>query len=265
MHKKPKKSLGQNFLADKNVLNKIVSACNFSLRDTVLEIGSGKGELTRLVAERTKKVYAVEIDKDLKDSFNNNLAEFRDRVKLINKDIIKVDLRELFGKGEAKIRVAGNIPYYITTPIIEYLLTYRSLIQDVFLTVQKEFARRVISPAGSKEYGALTCFIQYYAQAKILFSIKKGSFYPVPKVDSSLLHLVFRSCPAVDAQDPKLFFKLIRSAFNQRRKTLVNSLRRIVPDGRLESFFREYDIDRKIRPERLTLQDFANLANSLKK
>jgi len=166
MYKKPKKSLGQNFLADKNILNKIVSACDFSPRDTVLEIGSGKGELTRLVAERTKKVYSVEIDKDLKDSFNNNLAEFKDRVKLINKDIIKVDLRELLGRGEAKIRVVGNIPYYITTPIIEYLLTYRSLIQDVILTVQKEFARRVISPAGSKEYGALTCFIQYYARPK---------------------------------------------------------------------------------------------------
>ena len=265
MHKKPKKSLGQNFLADKNILNKIASACNFSLRDTVLEIGSGKGELTRLVAERVKKVYAVEIDKDLKDPFNYNLAEFSDRVKLVNKDIIKVDLRELIGKGETKIRVVGNIPYYITTPIIEYLLAHRSLIQDVFLTVQKEFARRVISPGGGKEYGALTCFIQYYAQAKILFSIKRGSFYPVPKVDSSLLHLVFRSRPAVDVEDPELFFKLIRSAFNQRRKTLVNSLRRIVPDGRLESFFRVYDIDTLVRPERLTLQDFANLANSLKK
>ncbi|MDD4953339.1 MAG: 16S rRNA (adenine(1518)-N(6)/adenine(1519)-N(6))-dimethyltransferase RsmA [Candidatus Omnitrophica bacterium] len=258
MRLKPKKSLGQNFLIDKNIRTKIIDSLSLDGKDAVLEIGAGRGEITVLIAEKAGQVYALEIDSSLCPILKDNLKAFLN-IEVINKDILKLDLKRYFaGK---RIRVVGNIPYYISSPILEHLIEHRAVIQDIFITVQKEFARRVVSPPGGKEYGAFSCFVQYYLEPEIVFDIKKNSFSPVPKVDSSLLKLVVRPHPAVNPKDEKLFFKLIRAAFGQRRKTLRNSLSELIPADRLNDFFKAQKIDPNTRPEKLSLLDFANLSN----
>jgi 16S rRNA (adenine1518-N6/adenine1519-N6)-dimethyltransferase len=257
MHPKPKKSLGQNFLVDKNILNKIISSCGFNNCDTILEIGAGRGELTGLLAQRAKKLFAVEIDADLylllKEKFKD-----QPNAEIIHQDILKFDFKKKFKKE--KIKVVGNIPYYISSPIIEHLFKYRDKIGSIYLTVQKEFARRVVAHSGSKDYGSFSCFVQYYSEPKILFYISKGCFYPAPKVDSAFLRLEVRKKPILSAAKEKILFRITRAAFNQRRKTLRNSLKGVITRQKLDKFFAKFAIDSNIRPEQLSLQDFANLA-----
>ncbi|MBM3244416.1 MAG: ribosomal RNA small subunit methyltransferase A [Candidatus Omnitrophica bacterium] len=262
MYIKPKKSLGQNFLTDKNIQRKIVSACGFSLQDILLEIGAGRGDLTALIAKQVKKVFAVEIDTRLLGVLRENLSCL-DNINILNCDILKFDISKFFANESRRIDVLGNIPYYITTPIIEHLIRHRHKLKNVFLTVQKELADRLAAQAGSKEYGSLSCFVQYYFSPKTIFSIKKNSFSPAPKVDSVFLKLVVRDRPLFALKDEAVFFNIIRAAFNQRRKTLRNSLKDKVPAGSLNSFFKDFNILPNIRPECLSLQDFANLANSI--
>jgi len=259
MYLKPKKRLGQNFLIDRNIQNKIINACNFRSSDTVLEIGAGRGELTGLIAERVNKVYAFEIDRDLCSILKDNLINHKNAA-VINGDFLKVDLKEYFKKSDEKIKVIGNIPYYITTLIIEYLLKYKDNIEIIFLTVQKEFALRMLSKAGNKDYGSFSCFIQYYTRPKKLFFITRTCFKPAPKVDSCFLQLEMRQEPPVKIENEELLFKIIRATFNKRRKTLRNSLKGIISLEGLEEFFVKYDIDSNIRPESLTLEDFAKLS-----
>ncbi|MDD5348156.1 MAG: 16S rRNA (adenine(1518)-N(6)/adenine(1519)-N(6))-dimethyltransferase RsmA [Candidatus Omnitrophica bacterium] len=257
---KPKKRLGQNFLLDKNIQKKIVACADVQPQDSVLEIGAGRGALTRLLAHKAHWVYAVEIDRDLcallKDEF-----KAVPNVVVMPQDILALDLRKQFSLLERKLVVIGNIPYYITTPIIEHFFDFRDLIKDIFLTVQKEFACRMTAAAGDREYGAFSCFVQYHTEPKILFEIKKTSFYPAPKVDSCFLRLSVRRKPPVEVADEGLLFRIIRAGFQQRRKTLKNSLKPVIPQQTLEAFFSQYSIDPRIRAEKLTLQDFANLAN----
>lgn len=253
MHYKPKKSLGQNFLFDKNIQRKIIASCEFKTQDTVLEIGSGRGELTQAIAERVNAVCALEIDAGLCEILQDSLKNYPN-VEIVNRDILKFNIKRHFSK------VIGNIPYYITTPIIEHLLEHRDKIDTIFITVQKEFAARITAEAGSKEYGALSCFVQYFAQAQNLFLIKKTCFSPIPKVDSCFLRLRIRKERALKLKDEQMFFKIIRAAFNKRRKTLRNSLEDIVTQEKLNVFFKAYGIDYNIRPEKLTLENFANLA-----
>lgn len=247
---------------DKNIREKLADSYGISRESEVLEIGAGTGDLTLLIAQKSGRVCALELDRNL-------CAILKQRVKgaanitVINGDILKFSLRRHFSPRN-KIKVVGNIPYYITTPIIERLLRYKDGISDIFITVQKEYAQRVITGPGSKLYGSFSCFVQYHCLPRILFGIKRTCFYPAPKVDSCLLYLKIRPEPAVKAGDEKLLFRIIRTAFNQRRKTLKNSLRRLVPEGRLSLFFAESRLDPNIRPERLRLEDFASLANSLK-
>lgn len=259
MHVKPKKRLGQNFLVDKNIQRKIVESCEFKPTDAVLEIGAGRGELTRLIANRAGSIYALEIDPYLCGVLKDSLKGCGN-VRIINKDILKFNLNAHFKKTET-VKILGNIPYYIVTPIIEHLLKYRHKIEVIFITVQKEFARRITAAGGSKDYSSFSCFVQYYTEPKILFHIKNSCFLPPPKVDSSFLRLKIRKILPVKPKDERLLFKIIRSAFNQRRKTLRNSLRGIIPRQNLEIFFNKYNIDPNIRPENLALNDFANLAN----
>jgi len=257
---KPKKYLGQNFLIDKNIQRKIISACDFQKDDTVLEIGSGRGELTHYIKDKVAMLYALEIDRALY-VFLKKEFEGEKKLKIINKDILKFNINKFFPKTKNKIKVFGNIPYYITSPIIECLLKFKDRIDSVYLTVQKEFALRIVAKPGPKDYGSFSCFVQYQSIPKILFFIKKNSFYPAPKVDSCFLRLAIRLVPAVHVNNEKLFFKIIRSAFNQRRKTLRNSLVDIVSKDKLSTFFLKFSLSPDIRPERLSLQDFANLAN----
>jgi 16S rRNA (adenine1518-N6/adenine1519-N6)-dimethyltransferase len=260
MRCKPKKSLGQNFLIDKSVRSKIIQSCAFHPTDTVLEIGAGRGELTRLIAQEAAFVYALEIDKDLCKELKNNCQDYKN-VEIICQDILRFDINAYFLRHRGKIKIFGNLPYYITSPIIEHLFGFRHKIEAVFITVQKEFAQRILAVPGGRDYGSFSCFVKYYSQPKKIFYIRKGSFFPVPKVDSCFLQLLIRKAPAVCVKDETLFFKIIRLAFNQRRKTLRNSLKQIIPPEKIEFFLKERGLEKNIRPERLGLDDFAYLAN----
>jgi 16S rRNA (adenine1518-N6/adenine1519-N6)-dimethyltransferase len=264
MYIKPKKSLGQNFLIDKNIQNKIVRACGLSQDDIVLEIGAGRGDLTAVLAGNAKKVYALEIDRRLCSLLEQGLMAY-DNCQVIKSDILKFDLVKFLheNKIKQKIKVIGNIPYYISSPIIEYLIGCRQMISSVFMTVQKEFGRRARAHPGSKEYGSFSCFVQYYAECIILFEISRSCFRPAPNVDSCFLSLFFREHPAVRVADEAAFFKLIRTAFNQRRKTLRNSLDGLLNKDQLVDFFQATGIDKNVRPEELSLVQFADLSNYL--
>lgn len=261
MRVKPKKRLGQNFLIDKNIQKKIIKGLELRSSETVLEIGSGRGEFSAPIADRIKKVYAVEIDPDLYGALEENIKDYPN-VVVIKKDILKLRLEKYFSNVKGKLKVFGNIPYYISTPIIEKLLGFRKKINTIYITVQKEFAKRIVAQPGSKIYGSLSCFVQYYTEPKIIFEIKKGSFYPMPKVDSCFLKLTIRKKTHLSKDKEKILFRIIRAAFNQRRKALRNSLKRVFPKEKLESYLQNYSIDKNTRPEDLTYQDFTNLINS---
>ncbi len=256
---KPKKSLGQNFLVDPNIRRKIIEVLELRPSDIILEIGAGKGELTGLIAPKVDKIYALEIDRRLYPLLTEHF-KVCNNVSIINQDILKFDLAKISNEDN-KIKVFGNIPYYISSPIIEHLIKYRAGISEVFITVQKEFAKRVVAGAKDEAYGSFSCFVQYYAIPKIVFEIKRGCFYPTPKVDSCLLKLRFRDVPAVSVEDEEALFKVIRAAFNQRRKTLRNSLKGKVPLKNLECFFFKNKLNSNVRPEELSLEDFASLVN----
>lgn len=260
MNIKPKKRLGQNFLIDPNIQRKIISYCGFQKTDVVLEIGSGLGVMTKPIYEQAGFVYALEIDSGLCDILKHNLQNL-DNLIILNQDILKLDFNEYFSKFKNSLKVFGNIPYYISSPIIEHLINFRGKIDSIFITVQKEFASRVVASAGSKAYGALSCFVQYYLEPEIMFTISRNCFRPAPKVDSSFLKMKVRRECAVSVKDEKFFFALIRAGFNKRRKTLRSSLSEIIPKQELEKFFNKYSINKNIRPENLSLSDFACLAN----
>jgi 16S rRNA (adenine1518-N6/adenine1519-N6)-dimethyltransferase len=260
MRSKPKKGLGQNFLVDKNARERIIRACAFTSRDIILEVGAGRGELTQLLAEKADLVYALEIDQTLCKGLRNDLKHLKNAC-VICQDILSFDINSYFSGHPGKIKVFGNLPYYITSPIIEHLFRFRNKIDTVFITVQKEFAQRIIAGAGERDYGAFSCFVQYFSEPKKLFYIKKGSFAPCPKVDSCFLRLSIREKPAVQVKDPAYFFKIIRTAFNQRRKTLKNTLKGIIPPKNIEEFLKARGLNPTIRPEELSLKDFAYLAD----
>ncbi|MCM8795331.1 MAG: 16S rRNA (adenine(1518)-N(6)/adenine(1519)-N(6))-dimethyltransferase RsmA [Candidatus Omnitrophica bacterium] len=249
MYLKPKKRLGQNFLIDPNIIKKIIVATGLSFDDTVLEIGAGRGELTQLIAPRTKKVYAVEIDSSLCNTLRQRLKDYP-HVEIIPQDILKLDLENL----DSELKVIGNIPYYLTTPILRHLLKFRHKISLIYISVQKEFAARILAKVGTKAYGAFSCFMQYYTKPENLFIIKRTCFWPVPKVDSCFLKIKIRKKPILPSDKEKLLFRVIRQAFSQRRKTLKNSLKKIIPAEKLPH--------PNLRPEDLSLRDFINLINS---
>lgn len=260
MHYKPKKRLGQNFLVDKNIQKKLVRACNFAPHDTVLEIGAGTGELTGLIAGQVSKIYALEIDKDLCANLKKLFDDYPN-VRIVSQDVLQFNFKKYFcGK---KVKILGNIPYYISTPIIERLINFREVTDTVFITVQKEFAERVCAASGSKTYGSLSCFVQYYFKPQIIMQIKKNSFFPAPKVDSCFLRLEAKKNLPLKKSGEKLFFRIVRQAFNQRRKTLRNSLKNIIPPEKLQRFLASFNLDSNIRPEQLTIQDFINLVKTL--
>ena len=260
MHFKPKKRLGQNFLIDKNIQRKIIDCLELKFSDIVLEIGAGRGELTWFIAGGVNKAYALEIDAALCRTLKVNLKDYSN-AEIINQDVLNLNFRKYFGKLKNKIKVFGNIPYYISSSIIEYLIKFRDKIEVIFITVQKEFAKRITAVPGSKVYGAFSCFVQYYFEPKIILNIKKTCFLPKPKVDSCLVRLGVLKLPRVRPKDEKLFFKVIRAAFSKRRKTLRNSLSGIISLQKLDKFFNKNSIDSNIRPEDLSLEDFANLSD----
>jgi 16S rRNA (adenine1518-N6/adenine1519-N6)-dimethyltransferase len=220
MHKKPKKYLGQNFLIDKNIQRKIISSCEFTPDDTVLEIGSGRGELTSLIWPRVKKLFALEVDTELIPELRRSIKG-ANNVKIINEDILKFDLRKIKLTTGEKIKVIGNIPYYISSPILGHLFKFNDFISNIFITIQKEFAYRLSAVKGTKSYGALSCFVQYYREPQIIMNIKKTCFSPVPKVDSAFVWLKAKERKDITLKDETLLFRIIKTAFTKRRKILM--------------------------------------------
>lgn len=270
---KPIKKLGQNFLKDKFVLRRIVDSAGIDYNDVVLEIGTGTGNLTKYLCEKSKFVYTVEKDARLCSVAKENLKEF-DNVKIINNDILEIDVgagpcaRPLQGNHRGlplQLKVVGNLPYYITTPIIFKLFDYRQYISDIVIMVQKEVAQRIIALPGGKDYGILSCTVQFYAKPQILFYIKKGLFYPQPEVDSALVRLEVLKQPSVSVTSEEKFLKLIKTAFNQRRKTLVNSLCSKSGLGLIKNealdILQKSGIDPARRAETLSLEEFARICN----
>ena len=250
----PKKHLGQHFLADPNVRSRIIEHCNLKETETVLEIGPGLGALTKDIACRVQNLYAVEKDTTLGETLKKNLPE---NVTVIQGDILKYDL----GLLPAGIKVIGNLPYYISSPIMEKILTHRPMFTDIFFTVQLEFGQRLTAKLNTKDYSALTCFVQYHADAKILFKISPSAFSPSPKVMSCFVHLKPRG-PATQAKDPDRLFKIIHHAFQQRRKKIANALTSLWDKEKAEALLKEAGIDGELRPENIPLKNYIRLANT---
>ena len=262
------KTLGQNFLIDKNVLNKIVSASELNENSCVLEIGPGAGTLTRRLAETGARCTAVEIDKALLPILGETLAGF-DNFNLINSDILKVDLKKLI-KDEfdnKPFHVIANLPYYITTPIIMQILESRLSVVSMTLMVQKEVADRMCATCGSKEYGALSVAVQYYTIPTVICRAEPHCFIPQPKVASSVVHLKVSATPTVTVSDEKKFFAIVKSSFGQRRKTLLNALSKSpyfsANKDSVHSALVQMGVDENIRGEKLSISQFAKLSELL--
>ena len=262
------KKLGQNFLIDSNILESIVSAADITKDDFVLEIGPGIGTMTQYLCETARQVVAVEIDKMLIPILQDTLSEY-DNVEVINQDVLKLDINALAQEKNAgqPIKVVANLPYYITTPIIMGLFESGVPIESITIMVQKEVADRMQTGPGSKDYGALSLAVQYYAEAKVQLNVSATCFMPRPNVDSAVIKLTRHKTPVVDVKDEKLMFKVIRASFNQRRKTLVNGLKNSSElDFSKEKILEAINTigkEESIRGEKLTLEDFANLTNAL--
>ena len=261
------KKFGQNFLIDSNVLESIIRGAEITKDDFVLEFGPGIGSMTQYLCEAARQVVAVEIDKMLIPILEDTLSEY-DNVEVINQDVLKVDIKSLAEeKNNGKpIKVVANLPYYITTPIIMGLFESGVPIDSITIMVQKEVADRMQTGPGSKDYGALSLAVQYYATAKVILYVSATCFMPRPNVDSAVIKLTRHKEPTVNVADEKLMFKIIRASFNQRRKTLVNGLK----NSPELSFSKEQIVKaiekigkpETIRGEALTLEEFAELANA---
>ncbi len=264
------KKFGQNFLIDTHVLDRIIDAAGITKEDFVLEIGPGIGTMTQYLCESAREVAAVEIDRNLIPILEDTLNEY-DNVEVINEDILKLDIAALAQQknGGRPIKVVANLPYYITTPIIMGLFESQVPIDSITIMVQKEVADRMQSGPGSKDYGALSLAVQYYAEPEIVANVPPNCFMPRPNVGSAVIRLTRHEIPPVDVMDEKLMFKLIRASFNQRRKTLANGLNN-APDipiskEQIQESITALGVPVNVRGEALTLEQFAKLSNIIKK
>ncbi|MFB1100829.1 16S rRNA (adenine(1518)-N(6)/adenine(1519)-N(6))-dimethyltransferase RsmA [Terribacillus sp. JSM ZJ617] len=262
-----KKSLGQNFLIDTNILRNIIHHAGVTEDIGAIEIGPGMGALTEQLAIAANKVLAFEIDQRLLPILEDTLSPY-DNVKVVNEDILKADVQqELQGYfGDQEVKIVANLPYYITTPILMNLLTRDLPISSITVMIQKEVADRMAASPNTKSYGSLSLAVQYYTQAAVVMTVPKTAFMPQPNVDSAVLHLELRKEPPVRVDDEKFFFDLIQASFGQRRKTLRNNLNRHFASRfskeELEDIMIEAGIDGTRRGESLSMEEFAALANT---
>ncbi len=262
------KKYGQNFLVDPNVLERVMDAAGVSGEDCVLEIGPGIGTMTQLLAERAGKVVAVEIDRNLIPILEETLAPYSN-VTVINEDILKLDVEEAIRvRGEGRpVKVVANLPYYITTPIIMSLLEGGAPLESITVMVQKEVAERMQAVPGTKDYGALSLAVQYYSRPEVVANVPPNCFIPRPNVGSAVIRLTRYGTPPVQAADPGKLFTVIRASFNQRRKTLANSLGNapglLASRERVAGILEEMGLPAMIRGEALTLEQFAELSDRL--
>ena len=264
------KSLGQNFITDRNVIEKIIDGAEINSDDLVIEIGPGIGVLTAAAAESAARVIAVEIDKKLIPILSETLGGY-DNIKVINRDILKTDINEIIneekeaGTFSGRVKIIGNLPYYITTPIIMSILERGGSVDSITIMMQKEVADRIKSSPGGKTYGALSVAVQYYCDVHQVTSVPKEVFVPRPKVDSTVLQLSVRKERPVDLISEKVFFSCIKHGFGQRRKTLLNSLTGVcgLSKDQIREILSETGIEFNRRAETLDIKEFAAIANSV--
>ena len=260
------KRFGQNFLIDSHVLNKIIAGAEVGPEDVVLEIGPGIGTMTQYLAEAAGKVIAVEVDNNLLPILEETLAPY-DNVQVIHADVLSLDLNQLVEEqaGGKPIKVVANLPYYITTPIIMGLFEQHVPLANMTVMVQKEVAARMKAGPGTKDYGALSLAVQYYAEPYIVANVPQNCFMPRPNVDSAVIRLTRFDHPPVEVQDEALMFKLIRASFNQRRKTLVNGLNNAsdlqLSKAQILEVLGSLGLPETVRGEALTLEQFAAITN----
>ena len=264
------KKFGQNFLINTGILEDIIEAAEITKDDFVLEIGPGIGTMTQYLCESAREVIAVEIDKNLIPILEDTLSEY-DNVEVLNEDILKVDIKTLAEERNAgkPIKVVANLPYYITTPIIMGLFESHVPIDSITIMVQKEVADRMQEGPGSKEYGALSLAVQYYAHPEIVVNVPPSCFMPQPKVGSAVIRLTRHPQPPVDVENESLMFQIIRASFNQRRKTLANGLNNFpglnLSKETIQKCIEELGVPVTVRGEALSLEQFARLSNIIGK
>ncbi len=263
------KGLGQNFIIDENVLERIMDGSDISGDDVILEIGPGIGVMTNVLCENAKKVVSIEIDKSLIPVLTETVGH-HENLKIINKDVLKVDLLSLVKEefGEQKPKLIANLPYYVTTPIIMMFLEERIPVSDLIVMIQKEVADRIIAKPSTKAYGALSVVVQYFTEPSIVTKVSRGSFMPMPNVDSSVVRLKVRDNPPVELIDESLFFLTIKDGFGKRRKTLLNALSSGFLKISKEQAKIALDlagIPENTRGEALSIDEFATLANAIYK
>lgn len=265
-----KKSLGQNFLTDINVLKKIVAAAEVSEADDVIEIGPGIGALTEQLAKSAHQVLALEIDDRLLPVLKETLAPYPN-VEVIHQDILKANLKELIAEhfdGQHRLKIVANLPYYITTPIIMHLLATELAFDQIVVMMQKEVANRLAAQPGSKDYGSLSIGVQYEMDCQVAFIVPKTVFVPQPKVDSAIISLTKKKAKEYQPQDERFFHQLVRGAFMHRRKSLWNNLQGLYGKQaeikeKLSQALAQAEIEPSVRAERLTIADFVRLADCL--
>lgn len=260
------KALGQNFIVNPTVCPRIAEMGNAKKGFGIIEIGAGIGVLTAELAKRAEKVVCIEIDSRLLPVLDETLTEF-DNVKIINADVLKTDIAKVI-KDEfegMEVAICANLPYYITSPILMYLLESRLPVKSITVMVQKEAARRICAKPGTRDVGALSLAVRYYSEPKILFDVSRGSFMPSPDVDSSVIRLDVSEVPTVKVNSPEMFFKTVKGGFSQRRKTLVNSLSSFLsrPKSDISAILDELGIQATVRPEQLSIEQFALISDKL--
>ncbi|MGG0719520.1 16S rRNA (adenine(1518)-N(6)/adenine(1519)-N(6))-dimethyltransferase RsmA [Robertmurraya massiliosenegalensis] len=265
-----KKSLGQNFLIDTNILNRIVDHANLTEESGVIEVGPGIGALTEQIARRSKKVVAFEIDQRLLPILEDTLSPYGN-TKIIHSDVLKADVAEMIANefvGFTDIMVVANLPYYVTTPIIMKLLEEKLPIRGIVCMLQKEVAERIAAKPGTKDYGSLSIAVQYYTEAETVMIVPKTVFVPQPNVDSAVIRLTVRETPKVAVKSESFFFQVTKASFAQRRKTILNNLTSQLPQGKekkeqILAALNEANIEPTRRGETLSIEEFALLSDAL--
>lgn len=257
---KMSKKLGQNFLIKRGIVDEIVHAAEFTPGEPVLEVGPGIGTLTQGLAQSGADVTAIELDRRLLEVLDTTLASY-DNVRIVHGDVLKLDVPTIM--NHKPFKVVANLPYYITTPIIMSLLESKLPIERLVVMVQKEVALRMVAKPGTKDYGALSVAVQYYTEPDIVLDVPPKSFLPAPAVTSSVIRCVLRDKPPVDVIDEKLFFRVVKAGFAQRRKTFANTMKTTgLSKDRIEELLAKTNIDGQRRGETFTLQEFADVANA---